>query len=250
MSSSAKRFIVAANWKMNKTPKETLEFIKEFKTQFRPIANRDIQFFPSFLSLPTFLQEFGETPIQYGAQNCHAQPSGAFTGEVSAAMIKAYGCSTCLVGHSERRTMFSESDQEVALKSKALQQAGLTPMVCIGETLAQREQGQTLKVVAEQLSAVLEQIQLQQTFVVAYEPVWAIGTGKVPTLQEIGEVHQFLRKLIVQKMGDLGNSIPLLYGGSVNSQNARDIESVPEVNGFLIGGASLKVASLLEIYFK
>ena len=247
-SMTVNQFIVAANWKMNKTPKETLEFIKEFQLQFKPIQGRDIQFFPSFLSLPTFQQEFGKMQIKYGAQNCHAQNSGAFTGEVSAAMLKEYGCTTCLVGHSERRTLFGETNQDVALKSKALQTAGLTPMVCIGETAAQRTQGQTLSIVAEQLGAVLEQIDLQAPFVVAYEPVWAIGTGKVPTLDEITEVHQFLRQQLVQKMGDLGKTIPLLYGGSVNSQNARDIESVPEVNGFLIGGASLKVASLLEIF--
>jgi triosephosphate isomerase len=123
-------------------------------------------------------------------------------------------------------------------------------MVCIGETAQQRTQGQTQAVVAEQVKAVLEVIDLQTPFSVAYEPVWAIGTGKVPTVAEITEVHQFLRRQLVEKMGDSGKTIPLLYGGSVNSQNARDIESVPEVNGFLIGGASLKVASLLEIYFK
>ena len=243
-------FIVAANWKMNKTTAETLEFIKDFKLQFKPIADREIQIFPSYLSLPIFKNEMSVLPIQYGAQNCSAQASGAFTGEVSVAMLKDFGCTTCLVGHSERRTLFGETNHDVALKSKALQQGGLAPMVCIGETAHQRTQGQTLGVVAEQLKAVLEVIDLKTPFSVAYEPVWAIGTGKVPTIAEITEVHQFLRKQLVEKMGEFGKSIPLLYGGSVNSQNARDIESVPEVNGFLIGGASLKVASLLEIYFK
>lgn len=246
----SKTFIVAANWKMNKTAAETLEFIKDFKQQFKPLAGREIQFFPSYLCLSTFQKEMTGLPVHYGAQNCHSQTSGAFTGEVSASMLKEFGCTTCLVGHSERRTLFGESNQDVAVKSKALQQAGLTPMVCIGETAQQRTQGQTLAVVAEQLKSVLEAIDLTSPFAVAYEPVWAIGTGKVPTLAEITEVHQFLRKQLVEKMGDLGKSIPLLYGGSVNSQNARDIESVPEVNGFLIGGASLKVASLLEIYNK
>ncbi len=245
-----KKFIVAANWKMNKTTAETLEFIKDFKLQFKPMADREIQFYPSFLSLPPFKNEMSALPIRYGAQNCSAQASGAFTGEVSAAMLKDFGCTTCLVGHSERRTLFGETNEDVALKSKALQQAGLTPMVCIGETAQQRTQGQTLEVVAGQLKAVLESIDLNTPFSVAYEPVWAIGTGKVPTFAEITEAHQFLRKQLVEKMGDIGKSIPLLYGGSVNSQNARDIESVPEVNGFLIGGASLKVASLLEIYFR
>ncbi len=245
-----KRFIVAANWKMNKTPAETVEFIKEFKLQFKPIDDREIHFYPSFLSLPLFAQHLGEIKMKFGAQNCHAQSSGAFTGEVSAAMLKAHGCTSCLVGHSERRTLFFETNQDVGLKAKALQLSGLTPVVCIGETAAQKTQGETLTVVREQLASVLDIINLQEPFTVAYEPVWAIGTGKVPTTAEITEVHQILRQQLVEKMGDLGKSIPLLYGGSVNSQNARDIESVPDVNGFLIGGASLKVASLLEIYLK
>ncbi|MBY0386456.1 triose-phosphate isomerase [bacterium] len=245
-----KKFIVAANWKMNKTPKETSEFLKEFKTNFKPISDREILFFPSFLSLPTFHQELTGNSIHFGAQNCHWQASGAFTGEVSIPMLQDLGCTVCLVGHSERRTLFSESNQDVALKTKALQAAGLTPVVCIGETEAQRNQGQTLSVVTEQMAAVVSQMDVSKPMIVAYEPVWAIGTGKVPTLAEITEVHQFLRKYLVEKIGSSGSSVPLLYGGSVNSQNARDIESVSEVNGFLIGGASLKVASLLDIYFK
>lgn len=242
------RWIVAANWKMNKTPKETLEFLKDFKQNFKPQKDREILFFPSYLSLPTFHQELGETPIPYGAQNCFYQTSGAFTGEVSPAMLAAYGCRFCLVGHSERRTLFHETDQDVSLKVKALQEAEITPMICIGETEKQRVDGQTLNVVKQQLSTALSQAAPQKPVMIAYEPVWAIGTGKVPTLQEIGEVHQYLREQIVQKMGNFGAQIPLLYGGSVNSQNARDIASVKEVNGFLIGGASLKVPSLLDIY--
>ncbi len=242
------RWIVAANWKMNKTPKETLEFIKDFKQNFKPIQDREIIFFPSYLSLPTFRQEFGETPIAYGAQNCFHQPSGAFTGEVSVSMLAAYGCRLCLVGHSERRTLFHETDEEISLKVKALQEAEITPMICIGETERQRMDGQTLIIVKQQLMTALSPAIEGKAVMVAYEPVWAIGTGKVPTLAEIGEVHQYLREQIVQKMGNSGLQIPLLYGGSVNSQNARDIASVKEVNGFLIGGASLKVPSLLDIY--
>jgi triosephosphate isomerase (TIM) len=244
------RFIVAANWKMNKTPQETSDYIKEFKGQFKPQEGREILFFPSYLSLPTFRQEFLGTPIVYGAQNCFYQESGAFTGEVSVAMIAAYGCRASLVGHSERRTLFYETDSDVAKKAKALQLADLTPVICIGESEKQRVAGETLQVVAQQIETVLSQIVLSKSFMIAYEPVWAIGTGKVPTISEIKEVHDFLREKVVQKMGNSGATVPLLYGGSVNSQNARDIESVKEVNGFLIGGASLKVSSLLEIYTK
>lgn len=244
------RFIVAANWKMNKTPQETLEFLKELKLQFKSITDRELLIFPSFLSLSTFRQESLPASIRYGAQNCHAQPTGAFTGEVSIAMLKAEGCTACLVGHSERRSLFFETNQDVAAKTKALQSAGLVPVVCIGESENQRGEGKTLSVVGEQMAVVLAVADLSAPLIFAYEPVWAIGTGKVPTLDEIGDVHQFLRQQLVQKMGDAGRSVPLLYGGSVNSQNARDIESVKEVNGFLIGGASLKVASLLDIYLK
>lgn len=245
-----KKFIVAANWKMNKNSQETDEFLKEFRANFKSVPDREVLFFPSFLSLPVFHQTLASTSIRYGAQNCHWQPSGAFTGEVSIDMLQSYGCTVCLVGHSERRSLFFESNQDVALKTKALQSAGLTPVVCIGETEAERQQGKTLSIVTEQMTAVLSHIDATKPLIIAYEPVWAIGTGKVPTIQEITEVHQFLRRYLVEKIGSSGQSVPLLYGGSVNSKNARDIESVSEVNGFLIGGASLKVASLLEIYFK
>lgn len=241
-------FIIAGNWKMNKTPKEALEFIKDFKQQFRPQKNKQILFFPTYLSLPTFRQEFLETPISYGAQNCYHQPSGAYTGEISVSMLRAYGCGYSLVGHSERRTLFFETDDDVAKKVKALQEGELIPVICIGETEQQRSAGLTLKVVESQLLAALSLADFTKPLLFAYEPVWAIGTGKVATLSEIAEVHQYLRQQLDQKMGNSGKTVPLLYGGSVNSQNARDIASVKEVNGFLIGGASLKVSSLLEIY--
>jgi triosephosphate isomerase len=243
-----KPLIVAANWKMNKTPEETMAFIKDFKNSFNPKPSREIIFFPSFLSLPVFKQEFSLTPISYGAQNCYHQVSGAFTGEVSPAMLKSYGCGYCLVGHSERRTLFKETNEDVAKKVKALQENGITPMVCIGETLEERTQGRTLKIVEEQLKAALSEHTSGKKIMIAYEPVWAIGTGKVATLDEINDVHNFIRKNLVSIIGADGQAVPVLYGGSVNPQNAKDIESVKEVNGFLIGGASLKVPSLLEIY--
>lgn len=241
-------FLVAANWKMNKTPEETMAFVKEFKTAFKPKSGREILFFPSFLSLPVFKQEFGETPIAYGAQNCYHQSSGAFTGEVAPAMLKAYGCRYALVGHSERRTLFKETNDDVAKKVKALEDAGLTALACIGETEAERAQGKTLKVVEEQLVAALSQHATDKKIIIAYEPVWAIGTGKVATLSEIAEVHSFIRKKLVAVLGAAGETVAILYGGSVNPQNAKDIEGVDGVNGFLIGGASLKVSSLMDIY--
>lgn len=242
------RFVVAANWKMNKTPEETMSFIKDFKNVFRPKENREILFFPTYLSLPVFKFEFGETPIRYGAQNCYYQTSGAFTGEVSPAMLASYGCRYCLVGHSERRTLFKETNDDVAKKIKALEDQGIVALVCIGETEAERLSSQTLKVVEAQLNAALSLHAPSKELLVAYEPVWAIGTGKVASTSDIKEVHQFLRKMLVNKLGEEGRNIALLYGGSVNAQNAKEIESIENVNGFLVGGASLKVPSLMEIY--
>ncbi len=242
------RFLVAANWKMNKTSTETAEFLREFKEKFQARDHRDIIFFPTALSLSQFQEAHLPSPIAYGGQNCLSQPSGAFTGEISAPLLASYGCQFCLVGHSERRTLFGETDADVAKKVKAIQEAGLIPMVCIGETEKQRLAKETLAVVQRQMTEALALALTDKPIAFAYEPVWAIGTGLVPTVAEIAEVHTFLRQLLVQKRGNSGENIPLLYGGSVNSQNARDIDSVKEVNGFLIGGASLKVASLLEIY--
>jgi triosephosphate isomerase (TIM) len=244
----SKALIVAANWKMNKTPEETMAFIKEFKSVFKPKMGRQILFFPSYLSLTVFKSEFAGTPVRFGAQNCYFQASGAFTGEVSAGMVKAIGSSHCLIGHSERRTIFKETNEEVGKKIKAVEEAGMIAVVCIGETLSERENKNTLHVIEEQLEAVFANHSPERELVLAYEPVWAIGTGKVATTAEIAEVHAFIRKKMVGKFAKHGENIPILYGGSVNPQNSKEIESVADVNGFLIGGASLKVPSLMEIY--
>jgi len=244
----SKPFIVAANWKMNKTPEETMAFIKEFKSAFKPKIARQILFFPSFLSLTAFKSEFGDIPVRFGGQNCYFQNSGAFTGEVSATMLKSIGSSHCLVGHSERRTIFKETNDDVGKKIKAIEEAGLVPVVCIGETESERMGNLTLKVIEDQLQAVFDNHNPECELILAYEPVWAIGTGKVPTIPEVAEVHTFIRKKMTEKFTKHGQSTPILYGGSVNPQNCKDIESVTDVNGFLIGGASLKVPSLMEIY--
>lgn len=238
-------FIVAGNWKMNKTPKETMEFIKTFKSSFKPRDGRQILFFPSYLSLNTFKQEFEGTPIAYGAQNCHFEASGAFTGEVSVGMLKAFGVTHSLVGHSERRTLFGETNDDTAKKVKALEEAGLIPVLCVGETEKQRAQGSTLDVIQKQLEEGLFYHQKGKAIILAYEPVWAIGTGKVATPQDVLEVHRFIREWTIRIFGE---SIPILYGGSVNAKNSQELEAVPNVNGFLIGGASLQTDSLLTIY--
>lgn len=238
-------FIVAGNWKMNKTPKETLEFIKSFKTVFKPKAGRDILFFPSYLSITMFKQEFEGTPIHYGGQNCHFEASGAFTGEISAAMLQALGATHCLVGHSERRTLFGETNETTGKKVKTLQATGMTPILCIGETEQQRMDGNTLAVIRAQLEEGLAFHSQGQKLILAYEPVWAIGTGKVATPQDVETVHKFIREWTQEKFSEPS---PILYGGSVSAKNSKELEAVPNVNGFLIGGASLQVDSLMAIY--
>lgn len=229
---------------MNKTPEEAMAFVKEFKSAFKPKIGRDIIFLPSILSLAVFKQEFNGTPITFGAQNCHFEASGAFTGEVSAGMLKSMGAKYCLVGHSERRHIFKETDADLAKKVKALQEQDITPILCVGETEAEKNKGETLSRVESQVELGLASHKKGAPLVIAYEPVWSIGTGKVPTLQDIQQVHAHIQKVL----GKVGVSAPILYGGSVNPQNSKELEGLQEVNGFLIGGASLKVPSLLEIY--
>jgi triosephosphate isomerase (TIM) len=238
-------FIIAGNWKMNKTPQETMEFIKIFKSIFKPRDGRDVLFFPSYLSINTFKQEFQGTPVLFGAQNCHFESSGAYTGEVSAIMLNAFGVQYCLVGHSERRTLFGETNADTAKKVKALQALNMTPILCIGETEQQRSEGKTLQVIEQQLEAGFSAYDKTKKLVLAYEPVWAIGTGKVATPKDVEVVHKFINEWTTKKYSQ---AVPILYGGSVSEKNSKELESVPHVNGFLIGGASLKPDSLMAIY--
>jgi triosephosphate isomerase (TIM) len=245
--SFAGQFIVAANWKMNKTPMEAIAFVGEIKKSLKLSENRRALFFPSFLSLDVFRRESQDTEILFGAQNCHFEASGAFTGEVSAPMLASVGVKYCLVGHSERRHVFGETDEVIAKKVQALQKSNITPMICIGETEKQKMDGQTLSVVQKQIEESLR-LSTGSEVLFAYEPVWAIGTGKVPTTADIAEVHTFIRKQLTRLLGDAGAITPILYGGSVTGQNAKEISGAAEVNGFLIGGASLKPDSYAAIY--
>lgn len=238
-------FIIAGNWKMNKTPQETMEFIKTFKSIFKPRDGREILFFPSYLSINTFKQEFHGTPVRFGAQNCHFEASGAYTGEVSAQMLQAFGITHCLVGHSERRTLFGETNTDTAKKVQALQAHNMMPILCVGETEQQRMDGKTLQVIEQQLADGLATYDKAKKIILAYEPVWAIGTGKVATPKDVEVVHKFIREWTTKKFSQV---IPILYGGSVSDKNCKELESVPNVNGFLIGGASLKPESLVAIY--
>jgi triosephosphate isomerase (TIM) len=240
-----KSFIIAGNWKMNKTPKETLEFIKAFKEQFQHKEGRYVVFFPSYLSVSIFQQEFEGSNVNYGGQNCHFESTGAFTGEVSAEMLRSLGATHCLVGHSERRTLFGETSLQTAKKVKAIEKMDMIPVLCVGETEQERASGNTLEVVKEQLEIGLSEHLRNNPVILAYEPVWAIGTGKVATSEDVKSVHQFIREWTQTKFSQ---RMPILYGGSVSAKNSKELESVDNVDGFLIGGASLKPESFLAIY--
>jgi triosephosphate isomerase len=234
-----KPFIVAANWKMNKSPDDAEIFLKEFKA---PAAAQAV-IFPQALCAER-VSRWIPAGVQWGGQNCHFEKAGAFTGENSPEILKKMGASWVLVGHSERRTLFEESDETAAKKIKAAQGCGLIPMLCLGETLMERDEGRMQAVIERQLREGLKLADFAQPLAVAYEPVWAIGTGRVASTEQVGEAHLFLRRILKNLTGA---AVPLLYGGSVTPQNCGELSRVPEVNGFLVGGASLKADAFAAI---
>lgn len=243
-----KPFLVAGNWKMNKTVSEADAFLKELKEKVSPSPKTKALIFPSAMSLSSCQKILDGSPISYGAQNCHFEDSGAFTGEISPLMLKDVGATHVLVGHSERRHVFGETDALMSKKVAALVKHNICPVLCVGEKEDERVAQQTLGRIRLQLETGLSQIDGAADVIIAYEPVWAIGTGRVPSLEDIKEVHSFIRSELFKKWGERGNTVPILYGGSVTPQNSKDISTVQDVGGFLIGGASLKIASYLDIY--
>jgi triosephosphate isomerase len=207
----------------------------------------DIMICPPATLLAIFMAPARGSSVILGAQDCHPEPSGAFTGDISAEMLKDAGARAVIVGHSERRIGHGETDAQVRAKAQAAQRAGLTAIVCVGETQAQRQQGETLAVLGRQLEGSLPQRMSGETLVVAYEPVWAIGSGLTPTPEDVGEVHDFLRAQLVAADAAAGPAIRILYGGSVKPSNAASLLTVQNVNGALVGGASLKSEEFLAI---
>lgn len=242
-------FVVAANWKMHKSPREASEFFKGFVPKAgSKQTGREIVFFVPALDLMVASEELRGTGIAWGAQNCYFEMKGAFTGETSPQMLADIGAPYCLVGHSERRSIFHETDEETGKKVKALQQVGVTPMLCVGETLSERESNRTAEVIVRQLRAGLAGRDVSKPITIAYEPVWAIGTGKVATPEQANEAHAVLRAAMIEIGGtDFANKTPILYGGSVKPENSAEIARQKEVDGFLVGGASLEVASFLAL---
>lgn len=238
--------LIVGNWKMNGLGAdltEALALAAALKAQ--PATARTGLCPPSTL-IERMTKVVGNA-IEIGGQDCHAQSNGAFTGSVSAAMLVDAGAGLVILGHSERRAAFGETDDDVAAKVDAALKVGLEPIICVGETLAQREAGDAVAVVSKQVAGSVSDALKGRAFALAYEPVWAIGTGLTPTLEQIEEVHRAVRTALIERLGEAGRTPPILYGGSVKPSNAAEILHAAEVGGALVGGASLKADDFLGI---
>jgi triosephosphate isomerase len=246
------RPLIAGNWKMNGLRHSMAEFEAMIAGAGSVIAKADLLVCPPATLLTVFAEKTGgilpdQNVLALGAQDCHPKASGAHTGDISAEMLADAGASYVIVGHSERRADHGETDALVRQKAEAGWRAGLTAIVCIGETQAQRDAGQTLNICGDQLGGSLPDGATAANLVVAYEPVWAIGTGLTPTAGDVQQVHQFIRETLTARFKEEGIRIRILYGGSVKPSNAAELMAVPNVNGALVGGASLKAADFLAI---
>jgi triosephosphate isomerase len=245
-----KKPFIAANWKMNKTVRESIAFAKRLAEEFSESCDRDIVIAPPFTSLYPLHEILDRSPIGMAAQNMYWEEKGAYTGEISAEMIVDAGCEYVIIGHSERRSLFGESNEHTNKKIKTALAFGLRPIFCVGETLTEREAGSTFNIVEKQLKDGLNNILSDdiRRIIVAYEPVWAIGTGRTATAEQAKDVHGFIRKVIGDKLGSKSSEeIAIIYGGSVNRQNINDLMSQPEIDGVLVGGASLDFESFVDI---
>ena len=242
--------LIAGNWKMFKTVNEAIAFVKELRDLTQGVAGVEIVVAPAFTAVHAVADAARGTKIGVAAQDLHWEREGAFTGEVSPAMIAEAGAAYAIVGHSERRRLFGETDAIVNRKTRAAIGAGLTPIVCVGETLEERERGEMPAVLDRQIKDGLDQIAAEQigALVVAYEPVWAIGTGRTATAAQAGEAHAHIRKRLRQWFGaDAADRCRILYGGSVKPDNIRELIAEEDVDGALVGGASLDVRSFADI---
>ena len=239
--------LIAGNWKMNGLGASLVEAQSLAQALSAQAADCRVALCPPATLIHRLAQAVSGGAVEVGGQDCHAEVSGAFTGSVSAAMLADAGASLVILGHSERRAGFGETDADVAAKVEAALTAGLEPIVCVGETLEQRQAGDAVAVVSAQVAGSLPASLDGRAFAVAYEPVWAIGTGLTPTLEQIEEVHAAVRAAMVARLGEGGRVAPILYGGSVKPSNAAEILAVAEVGGALVGGASLKADDFLGI---
>jgi triosephosphate isomerase len=245
-----RRLIIAGNWKMNKTVAEALDLVHGLKRELAPVKEVDIVVCPPFTALESVSKAILDSNLRLGAQNMSEQNVGAYTGEIAAAMLKEFSVRYVILGHSERRQYQKESDALIARKALAAHAAAIKPIVCVGETLEEREAGRTEKVVGAQLQgslAGLSKEQVQET-IIAYEPIWAIGTGRNATPQQAQEVHAFIRQSVASLFEEaVARRVRVQYGGSVKPSNARELMSQPDVDGALVGGASLEIRSFSDI---
>jgi triosephosphate isomerase len=247
MAARARRPLIAGNWKMNGLAASASELQAIIAASGSLATRADLLICPPATLVADFARRARGSAVAIGGQDCHAEPSGARTGDISAEMLKDAGASFVIVGHSERRADHGETSETVAAKAQAAWRAGLAPIVCIGETEAQRKAGRTLDVVADQLQRSVPEGGRAEDLVVAYEPVWAIGTGVTPTVSDIEHVHGFIRARLAERFHGEGGDVRILYGGSVKPANAKELLAVREVNGALVGGASLKASDFLAI---
>jgi triosephosphate isomerase (TIM) len=241
--------LIAGNWKMHGSQSQVAALMESIKQGASAYPDIDIVVLPTFVHLTQVKHLIAQSPLLLGAQNLYVHAQGAFTGEVSGPMLKEIGCQYVLIGHSERRSIFHEDLPLIAAKFKAALDAGLQPILCIGETQAQREKGETESVVLEQLDSVIKMVGIDafRQVVIAYEPVWAIGTGLNATPKQAEEVHAFIRQHLSQNNVDIAKTIRILYGGSMKAENAASLLAMPNIDGGLIGGASLDAKSFLMI---
>jgi len=244
--------MIAGNWKMNLTLVEAAQLVKAIADGIKGLGGVEVLVAPPFTTLLRVKEAIGKAPILLSGQDMHWEAQGAFTGEVSASMLADAGCTHVILGHSERRTLFGETDEVVDRKAAAAVKKGIIPIVCIGETLEEREKGLTFQIIERQLKFSLKSFRegknLPLTTVLAYEPVWAIGTGRTATPEQAQEVHQFIRQWLKAQFGErTAQAIRILYGGSVKPDNVRDLMSKPDIDGALVGGASLKPESFLPV---
>jgi len=245
-----RRPLVAGNWKMNGDSESTVNLVNGIAASRADVTNAEVLICPPYILIPRAADALnGRDDISLGAQDLDINDSGAFTGQISASMLVDAGCKYVLVGHSERRALYGESDQDVAAKFNAAQNGGLIPVLCVGETLAERESGDTETVVARQLQAVIDVVGIDKlaNSVIAYEPVWAIGTGMTATPEQAQDVHKFIRNMLSALSTDIAENMQILYGGSMNAGNADALIGMQDIDGGLIGGASLQAESFLAI---
>ncbi len=246
-----RRILVAGNWKMNKDIQESLELVKKLSYGVNDISKRDILVCPPYTSLYPVHEIVKDTNIKLGAQNIFWEDSGAYTAEISASMLKSAGCEYVIIGHSERRQYFNETEDTVNKRVKKALAEGFKPIICVGETLQEREDDITEKVIETQIKGAFQDISESEcsNIVIAYEPVWAIGTGKTATPEDANNVHKFIRGLITDLYNeDIGQNMQILYGGSVKPGNAEELFAMEDIDGGLVGGASLKADDFIGIF--